>query len=453
MTQKDFFHQLNELYADSRSHIVIIPGKPGLGKSSSLKTWSKDKASIYLRCDTQHDRVQIPRFSKAIQLQLPEADEDLENWENLLRTIYKPLQKNKKSIIIFDEFPKLLKSNRSFLGMLEKTWKKNTDESPLMIILCGSSMPEMNYTFLRLSDPKIADPSIVHLPFTPMDFYEFKERYPSKDIEKLIALYGITGGIEPLARKLDMKKSLEENLEVFLNHRIFTELDPKYLFHFDFHDPTTYFSILQILANNVKKIGLIAQRLQLKTHNLTSFLDRLRDLEIIERILPPTDDKPDSSRKGRYHIKDPFYRFWFSYIYPYQEILSIDRIDYVQEVFAKSYQKHMLETISQILCEKFNHKPLFPVNEIGPWWNRNGSMDLIAVGEKDILFTSIHLKSRAAGYAELDRLMENSKDVAVPSKPKKEHFLIVSKEGFTQDLITTAQQRKRIHLWTLNDLN
>jgi AAA+ ATPase superfamily predicted ATPase len=444
--------QFDSLYSEKLSQFVLLAGKPGMGKTSFIKDWIKGKPAIYLRCDLQHDRIQLPRFNNALEVQLGKKLKTAESWESFFALLLQDITKNKKTVIVLDEFPKLLKSTRSILSIIEDLWTNAGAKNSLMLILCGSSMPEMKYTNMRFSNLNSPHSTFTYIPFQPMNFEEFRQTFPQMELETAVALYGVTGGTERFVSKLDPKLNTEQNLHYFFGHTNFHLLDPKYLFSFDFHDPTTYFSILQVLAHNEKKIGHIAKRLTLKTHNLTSFLDRLRELEIIERILPPTDEIPEISRKGRYHIKDAFYRFWFRYNYNFQDVLSVDLIDNVIKHFNEHYSEHMKEVITEILMEKLQTDIFFPVKFIGPWWDRNKNIDLMATGSKDILYVKINTGPKAAGMNTLDHLEREINFVEVPKRIKKDHLCILSTHGFTSDLEKEAQKNKKLHLWTLANL-
>ncbi|MFC6964905.1 DUF234 domain-containing protein [Halocatena marina] len=65
-------------------------------------------------------------------------------------------------------------------------------------------------------------------------------------------------------------------------------------------------------GNRVK--NEVAQGAGITSSSVGYYLARLNDLRIIERHYPATVD-PDRSRKGRYKIADPLFRFWFRFVY------------------------------------------------------------------------------------------------------------------------------------------
>ena len=74
-------------------------------------------------------------------------------------------------------------------------------------------------------------------------------------------------------------------------------------------DTSTYFTLLKIISEGENKIGNIAGKMNLNTNNLSPFLSKLIELDILEKDVPVTEDNPEKSKKGLYFIKDNFISF------------------------------------------------------------------------------------------------------------------------------------------------
>ena len=46
------------------------------------------------------------------------------------------------------------------------------------------------------------------------------------------------------------------------------------------------------------------------------------DLDILEREVPVTEEKPETCKQGQYKIKDNFLAFWFQFVFPYQSFIE-----------------------------------------------------------------------------------------------------------------------------------
>jgi len=70
-------------------------------------------------------------------------------------------------------------------------------------------------------------------------------------------------------------------------------------------------------------LGDISNHAMIATSHLSAYLQRLQDLKLVERRLPAATlpAKRRSSRLGRYHLADPYFRFYFRFIAPHYEYL------------------------------------------------------------------------------------------------------------------------------------
>ncbi len=46
-------------------------------------------------------------------------------------------------------------------------------------------------------------------------------------------------------------------------------------------------------------------------------------MRIVERRVPVTETRPEKSRRSIYRIRDPFLRFWFRFVHPFQDRLDL----------------------------------------------------------------------------------------------------------------------------------
>src|SRR5690606_30717164 len=86
-----------------------------------------------------------------------------------------------------------------------------------------------------------------------------------------------------------------------------------------------YFAILEAIATGRVRQEEISQAVGVKGASLGYYLNTLRDLGLLERAVPVTDADPAHSRQGRYQLLDPFFRFWFRFVY--RERVHLERGD------------------------------------------------------------------------------------------------------------------------------
>jgi len=444
---------LSKFLEGKKSSVVLLTGKIGSGKTTLLKGLLNDSA-LYFRCDLQHDRIQLPRFVRSYNnTNQSKVSQDI-TWEKFFDLVFQNPNPEKKLVVMFDDFQNLVKSNATVMTIIQDAWQKFGSKNNVLFIASGSSKPEMDMirermtTLLKPTEIKVHN--IDSVPFS-----EFKNYFAGLPIETIVSFYAVTGGVPKFFRLLDKDKDIFENIRNFLsNPTIVAYLDPRIMLNYDFHDPTTYFSIMQVLSMEEAKIGLLAKRLSLRTHNLTSFLDRLRELDLIDRILPGTDENPDKSRKGKYRVIEPFYRFWFRYVYSNQEFLMTNKIDVIINQIKEDYPNLMKRTMISILQEEMRGKnELFDTYTVSNWWEKDRFIEILALGERDVLFGTVYWKDTPITPTELHSLIQESHFVAVPRRIRRDNYLLFSKGGFTKELEKEAKKKtETVVLYSLDNI-
>lgn len=203
----------------------------------------------------------------------------------------------------------------------------------------------------------------------------------------------------------------------------------------------TFFSILQIIASGERKIGKINSKLGLETRNITSFLQKLKDLEIIERQVPVFERKPEKSKKGLYFIRDHFMRFWFAYIFPYSGDLEMGRQNYVLNNIRNTWTEYCSPCFEEICLAHARLNAPFSVLRSGRLWQRDLEIDGVLIGDQDITFIECKWSNAQVGQ-EVYKDLQNKVEKLSPDllQGKKLSFSLYSKAGFTQDLIETSRK-------------
>jgi len=235
--------------------------------------------------------------------------------------------------------------------------------------------------------------------------------------------------------------------------RIKSEGYPKFILKDEVKEPTTYFSVLQVISQGEHKIGKIASKLGIETKNLTSFIEKMIKLEIIERKVPVTEENPAKSKKGLYFIKDNFFNFWFRYVFSYQSFLETERYDFVLDKIKKEFNHFVSFVFEEISKDYLLNKAKLPfaIQKIGRWWDKNVEIDVLVLGENEILFGECKYWDRPVGLNVLKELKEKAQHVNWKKEKRKEHFAIFSRKGFTEDLLAKAEKDKNLYLFSLDE--
>ena len=257
-------------------------------------------------------------------------------------------------------------------------------------------------------------------------------------------LYGIPKYLEIFSVSNDIFESIERNI---LDKDSFLHNEPYFLLKDEISEPINYFSILEVIASGEHKIGNIAAKLQKKVNDLTFFVKKLIDLEILYKEVPVTEVNASKSKKGLYFIKDNFLRFWFRYVLPYKSQLEIGNTSYVIEKIKQNFAEYVSKTFED-LAIKYALKR-FDLLRCGRWWDKSNEIDLVGIGEEYYLFGECKWQNKRVGLEVFEKLIEKSNLIKCD---KDKRYILFSKSGFTKELEQFAQKREDLYLVMAEEL-
>jgi len=445
---------LEKEYKRKDSSFTVIYGRRRVGKTTLIKEFIKNKTALYFLADKQTENLQIHRFKTMYAEQLQDnALKSLEanSWDHLFNYISNHLPPKKKFVIVIDEFQYLVKVNRAIPSIFQRIWDDMLKSRDIMLILCGSLVSMMYSATLSYTSP-LYGRRTSQLKLSPLKFNYFKDFFKEKSTIPLIERYSILSGvpkyIELFEDHADIFKAIEENI---LDKDSFLYQEPVFILNEELGETTTYFSLLEVISRGEHKIGNIAGRLQIPTSNLTSFLDRLIELELIHRDVPVTEKNPSKSKKGLYFIKDHFFRFWFRYVQPYKSYIEMENKKFVLDKIKESFHLFVSQAFEKICMEYLlEHSPL-EMQKIGRWWNNREEIDIVAISEEVILVGECKWWDEQVGVNVLQDLQR--KAAFLDNEGKKLHFALFAKNGFTTELEQQAIGEKNIFLYDFSKIS
>lgn len=121
---------------------------------------------------------------------------------------------------------------------------------------------------------------------------------------------------------------------------------------------------------------------------LTFHLGKLQELNLVERRLPVTltTAQQRTSKQGRYHLADPFFRFHFRFLFPHLiSLLSAEETtthikSELRAYVALSFEKLAQEWVAKQACA--GHLPFAP-ESVGSHWSRQVQVDVVAVNHQN----------------------------------------------------------------------
>ncbi|MGL6023678.1 MAG: ATP-binding protein, partial [Cetobacterium sp.] len=431
------------------SSFTVIYGRRRVGKTTLIKEFIKDKNAFYFFADKQNENVQINRFKN----QLGEHFKDdfvkkieIKDWDTLFDYFMSKLG-NEKFVLVIDEFQYLCMVNKSFSSIFQRIFDEKLKEKNIMIILCGSLI-SMMYSEVLAYDSPLFGRRTSQIKLKPIDFKYYSEFFEEKSHHSLIEMYSITGGIPKYILNFDRKKSPLWNIE----HNIFDRdnylySEPKFLLQEEINDLSRYFSILQSIAAGNTKISSISSQLEIPSTGLTPYISKLIELDVLEKEIPVTEDIKNG-KKALYKIKDNYLNFWFNYVYPYQSYLEIENLTYPLEKIKTTFDLWVSKVYEDLSRESlmYDNQIPFPIRNLGRWWDKNEEIDIVALGEDEILFGECKWSNKHVGLSVLYKLKEKAKGVKWKNGSRKEYYMLFSKSGFSDELIEVSKKDSTIIL-------
>ena len=435
---------LNEEYEKNRFSFIVIYGRRRVGKTRLISEFIKNKDAFYFLADIQTEKLNIQRFCKSASRILKDefmTKIDFNDWGTIFEYIFKHWNKNKKLIIVVDEFQYLAQINAATASIFQRIIDETLQNQNCMLILCGSIISLMYKHTLTYTSP-LYGRRTAQIKLQPLSFVDFSDHYRNVSETKSVELYAILSGIPKYMELFEFENDIYDAIvKNIFNPNSYLYQEPRFLLNEELSTNTTYFSILQIIAEGTHKLGKISSKIGTKNKNITSFLDKLRDLEIIQREVPIFETSFEKSKKGLYVFKDNFLKFWFQFVFPNMNSLEMGNtnivISRVKEAFS-IFVSYAFERIAQEIIQKNSS---FQIQKIGRYWDKNIEIDLVAIGEKDILFGECKWMNRQVGSKVLSELKEKvnslNKDYIAD---KKISYALFSKKGFKADLIKNAEK-------------
>lgn len=450
---------LNEEYNSPCSSLVIIYGRRRVGKTALICEFIKGKDSLYFLATTEGESANIREFKTLVaeftgsQL-LKEVQTD--NWEPLFREITTKNTES-KTVIVIDEFQYLGKSNPAFPSVMQKIWDTLLQHENIMLILCGSLITMMKEQTLEYSSPlygrRTGQLKLRQIPFR--HYYEF---YPDLSPSELVEYYSVTGGIpkyiELFRPQKDIYLAIEKNI---ISKSAFFYEEPDFLFNSEVTETGTYMSIVKAIAMGKCRLSQIASYVEIKQTSLSKYLKTLIDMDIIERIVPVTENNPEKSKKGIYSIKDNFLSLWFKFIYPFRSYIESGNEAIVDKKIRESLISHHTAFIYEDICrEKIwdlnaDGRWDFIFEKVGKWWNKTEEIDIVALDSttNSILFGECKYRKEKTGANVLKELERRAALVDWKSENRNCFYIIFSISGFTDELIETAKVRNDLQLFAI----
>lgn len=449
---------LHRLYAQDAPSLAIVYGRRRMGKTTLVIESIRDRTdAIYYQATRGTAAQQLAEFREAAAGVVPDITRLREEWEpNLIHLV------ERDAIVVIDEFPYLVEQADALPSILQRIWDHHTDGSTATFVLTGSAIGMMHDYALDGAGPlygRVAKDPNGAIEVGPLPFAAAMAFFPEFPAEEQVMAYGVFGGTPEYLQAIRDTQSLADNVtRTLLDRGGSLHEEPENVLHRELDDVNRYFAVLKSMAAGNRARNEIAQGAGINADAVGYYLDRLKDLKVVDRHYPVTVD-PARSRKGRYRITDPLFRFWFRFIYgrgaryevygedAFEDLIEPELPDFVSGTFEELCQRAILYEYGD--AYRFAAEP-------GQWWDNGHEIDIVAPTTGDTLVVGEAKFQRSAlGYGVIKRLEEEAAmiDWRPDSGDDPEfEYAVFSRSGFSPAVEEAASQRDNVQLFTVEDV-
>jgi AAA+ ATPase superfamily predicted ATPase len=466
---------IDDLWAMPDAALLILYGRRRVGKTRLIRHWIQQSSAraLYWVAEPSSTLDQLRSFSRAVynfnnpELTAP-ADFTYATWTQAWQQLA-VLAQTERFALFVDEFTYVLETDPSAAGALQNVWDDLLSRSDIFVTLCGSHLGMMHRHVLSYQSP-LYGRATRQLHLQPIPFGNTSDFFPNYKPEERVAIYAIFGGIPAYWERINPAESISDNIR----HQLLTpdnlmQSEPRLLLQDFVREPHNYISILQAVAAGERTQKDIGKRTGLAQGHVSKYLSVLRDAGFVERRVPVTAEK--KSRNGRYHITDPYLRFYYRFLATRQAQLAIGEPD----LALAEIKRHLLDFIAahtwEELCREWTLRASvrdqlqLRVDRVGSAWTRQAQVDVVAVNsmEKTIVLGECKWQARPAGRRVLRALVDKTAEIV----PKQGHWQVTylgfaragwtaAAEAFAKDVdsvLTEASGNWQVAGMTLLDLN
>ena len=450
---------LNKSYQKEGFQFPVMYGRRRVGKTTLINEFCKDKKTIYFVAvqSTMKENLEI-LSNQILSILAPNAPKNpFASFRDAIDYVFSRA-KDERIILAIDEYPYLAESDKSVSSVLQAAIDKYHADSKLFLILCGSSMSFMETQVLGYKSP-LYGRRTAQFKLSAFDYLTSSEMLYGFSKEEKMILYSVTGGIPEYLSRIDNNISVRENVtELFFDPsgRLFEE--PANLLKQELKMPQTYNAIITSIADGASRLNEIATKVDIETSQCSKMLSTLVGLGLVKKEVPILET---SSKKTIYILDDQMFIFWYRFVQPEISRITAGLGNVVcDEVFENQLHSHVgysfercaVQYMWRLLKDK---KSPVSFTQIGRWWGNNPKekreeeIDFVACTKEEAIFGECKWRNQPVSEDVLDTLIQKS-DLFTSFKSK--HYILFSKNGFTNTLKKRAENQNNIILINTDEM-
>jgi AAA+ ATPase superfamily predicted ATPase len=453
---------LDTRYASGRAELVVLYGRRRVGKTTLAYHWVQDKPHLFFFATQDDDATLLRRFSQLMRQaagEPPDPAFTFPDWETALRTLAF-IARQHRFVVVIDEFPRLVAAHPPIASYLQMVWDMELQHTQVFLILTGSLLSVMRQQVLDPDAPLY----LRHTwPFElkPLTVADLAAFFPSYTPDALVESYAVLGGMPYYLISVDPAVDLLTNIrQVILEPTgsLFNEIPLQLHLEMRGMDVPLYMRILQAIAQGAHTRSEITQAAAMEGKNVSHYLLTLQEMGLVS-VQQPLERSRARRRWARYHLQDPFLRFWQRFVGPRQAELEIGR---GQEALWHEI-RHQLPHVVAPMWERIARWHLLlsggqgglpPVAEVGSWWSGRAQIDIVGVDRhsRSVIFGEARWRQEPVTGRDLDRLVERGQQWLRGSDAHWDVHYAVYARNLAPGLRALAEGERKVHLFAPSDV-
>jgi hypothetical protein len=349
---------------DDDQPVMVVYGRRRAGKSWLFRRFAHGKDAIILVCDRRSEGAQIGKFADSLVPTL-KVRPALKSMTDLYRAVY---QLEGKRLVVLDEFPELFGSRKHPDSELMAVIEEVSGHTETKVLLCGSQMGIMT-SILKSRAPLHGRARALQV--QPFNFQTAKAFLRPRSPVDIIGRYALAGGMPRYLNLFNRPQSLKQLVcDLLLNPNGTLFQEPRTVLEMELADTGVYFSLLEALAKRKEmEWGDLVNESCVDSGNASKYMSVLQDLGIVERASPAFSPL-GKGRRHRYRVKDSLTRFWFRFVFPYQEAITSDLTP--EAHYDRNVEPYLPEHVAvafEDVCRSWAAQEYRTTTDyVAPWW-------------------------------------------------------------------------------------
>ena len=440
---------LRRLLQGGEARLGRLYGRRRLGKTELLRQAMQGVPHVYLTIPEQ-TRAGILRH---LSDEMSRSSGRPLRYESL-RDFLHDLPNHGARLVVLDEFQRLKEADRSAESILQEAWDGHLQRSGVVLILCGSVIGMMRR--LGASTAPLFGRFAWDLELEPFSYGAVRLFYPEATEEERIARFGVFGAT-PHYHRLSRDLSLDEAIHaMLLDPGAPLREEPRLLLEMELRKPDRYLEILEALGLGARTLGEVAGRYGEPQSAYTPYAQKMKEELGLLRSDDPLGGK---KKKSRLHFRDPFFHFYYRFVYPNLTRLDLGGAPAVAEEIRRDLDGYLgrpaFEEVARETLRAVNGTTYrgvhFDMRDLGAWWDGEEELDAVGVGARTAYACEAKFRRRPSGSSDVDALLRRAELFRRSNGAREVVPIHVSRGGFTDDTRARAEAGEFV-AWTLDDV-